>query len=289
MRHEILVQSIGTRPWREALFRAIDSDAAATLRDATADELGELFARVMRVPVELGDIGARVPGRSVFTLFYLASWLSALDRLAVPRNAATLEIAAGDTVYVPVALDIHTAGGGSYVTANLNEELTAGFRAGTAGLRIPTRVVEDHAANLAAHCEPESFDLVAFQHAVNDLVQTAVADENGIDTVHLDWFEILPTMVRLVMEYHRDGRLETNVRSAFVGLMATAASLLRPGGHMVFNNCVFQVDLEAGYETDLYASFISLARRWIARSGLELEIVDPEWIDPQWWMVVRKR
>ena len=43
------------------------------------------------------------------------------------------------------------------------------------------------------------------------------------------------------------------------------------------------------HETELYGSFIALARRWIGESGLPLEVVDPEWIDPQWWMFVRGR
>ena len=65
-----------------------------------------------------------------------------------------------------------------------------------AGLDIRVDIVEDNAANLPEHCAAGSVDLICFHHAVNDLLQTAVAHTRGMDTVTVDWWPNEEQMIR---------------------------------------------------------------------------------------------
>ena len=57
---------------------------------------------------------------------------------------------------------------------------------------VNIRVVEDDAANIGLYYPESSFDVVAFHHAINDIIQTIIADREDIDTVNQDWWTIEP-------------------------------------------------------------------------------------------------
>lgn len=57
---------------------------------------------------------------------------------------------------------------------------------------VSIRVVEDDAANIGLYYPESSFDVVAYHHAINDIIQTIIADREGMDTVNQDWWTIEP-------------------------------------------------------------------------------------------------
>ncbi len=289
MRPAFVARHLVDAPWAEALLQRLGEAEASQFRRLSAPDLTSVFEEVMGSPVG-GPVHRRfgVSSPSAFWLYYTAAWCTLFEELQLPSTGVLLEAAAGDTTYVPEALAVYGGGAGRYVTANLNRDLTQSFLAQTKALTLDVQVVEDNADQIPRYFPPGTFALVAFQHAVNDLIQTIVADRHGIDTVSNSWWSVLPSMVRLVMDYHADGRLETIAAPALIAVLRSVCDVTVDGGYLVFNHCVFQMDLDAGYSQELYGSLIPLARRWVQESDLPLQIVERDWLDSQWWMVAQK-
>lgn len=104
------------------------------------------------------------------------------------------------------------------------------------------RVIEDNAVNLEKCVKPATFEIVTFQNAINDILQTIVAEKKGIDTVNNNWWDIFPVLVQGVTEYYRQGELRNIAYSGFISLMRVSSRLLKKGGYMVFNLVVHQYD-----------------------------------------------
>ena len=256
---------------------------ADDLRAMGRERLEQGMARSLQIPVAYID-------QWTFPLqeaYYVAAWVEAFRALGGGAPLRVMEVASGDVAVVPWALELYDGGHSSYATANLNRKLTEGFLGKTGNLRTQVRVIEDDGANMARYYGSGSFDAVAFQHGINDIIQTIVCEREGVDTIHADWWDILPQMTRITDEYHRSGRLEAAARQGFTACLGACAALLRPGGRLIFNNIVYQYDLDLGYPRDLYESFVPLARRWLLEAGMGLTEVTPEGWDRQWWMVLQ--
>lgn len=200
-----------------------------------------------------------------------------------------LEIAAGAAVHIAQALDAYTGNQGQYVSFNLNKELTRSFYQKTTALRLNIRIVEDNALNAPVYYDGETFDIIAFHHAVNDIIQTIIADADGIDTVHCDRKEAEPRMLRAVMKRHDAGILKSVAYPDFIRIVEGCNRVLKRGGIMVFSNFTFAMDYEAlGYSMDFHNAYINLARQWIREAGLGLAEVPLDGYDPKWWMALRK-
>ena len=284
MKSAIAAAAVKDGRWSKKIPMLMGKAAADRLQGMSVAELALYLERHLTCPT---DFTVDMCGEFL-EAYFAASWAKTFEMLDLPKTLSVLEIASGDAVPVPFGLDCMSEGQGSYVTANLNRELTAQFYEKVKPLGIHANVVEDDAANTGKYYATESFEVVAFQHAVNDVIQTIIADREGLDTVNSNWWDILPEMTRLTASYYNSNRLQEACYPGFIGLIQTCYDLLKPGGYMVFNNTVYQYDLNLGYPLELYKSYIPLARKWIAASGMKLTEVVTEEYDRQWWMILKK-
>ncbi len=77
----------------------------------------------------------------------------------------------------------------------------------TAGLPVDIRIFEGDAADLFGFIEEGTVDIIAFQHAVNDVLQAILCDREGIDTTHADWGyppDLFLNMIPMVRDWIRD-------------------------------------------------------------------------------------
>ncbi|GIP31918.1 hypothetical protein [Paenibacillus sp. J2TS4] len=281
----VLAKQVEAGKFEQLLVKQFPEETALRLGKMTAAELEKELKQVIRVPIQLsGEMGPEL-----FELFYTASWFNLFERLAVPANAMLFEIAAGDTVYIPKALDAYTGKGAQYATANLNKELSRNFRAKTAGLRIDIRVIEDDGAHILNYYGGESFDVIALHHALNDIIQTIIASKEGIDTVNSNWWTIEPQLLQAVMDYYNRGELKNAAYESFIRIISTLGRLLKQGGYMIFDNCTHAGYEKLGYSTEFHSSYIQLAREWIQEADVGLEEVKLEQYNSKWWMILQKR
>ncbi|WP_144940263.1 hypothetical protein [Paenibacillus sp. 32O-W] len=278
-----LAKQVETGKFKQHLEKHFPEDVAIRLGGMTAAEIEREFKQVIQVPIRLsGEMG-----HELFELFYTASWFNLFDRLQVPADGMLFEIAAGDTVYIPKALDAYSSVA-KYVTANLNKELSENFMRKTASLRIDIRVIQDDGIHILDYYPEGSFDVVSLHHAVNDIIQTIIANQEGIDTVNSNWWTIEPQMLQAVMAYHNRGELKNAAYGGFIGIIETLGKLLKPGGYMIFDNCTHEGYEKLGYSSEFHSAYIQLAREWIQEANLGLEEVKLEAYDSKWWMVLRK-
>lgn len=270
--------------WRSKILTVAGSELAQRLKNMYAADIEKILNEIFHKPV-VGNIDLTW---EMLDLYFVISWIKAFDLLKQDDSLCVLEIASGDVTVVPRAEDMFSKGKGAYVTANLNKELTKNFLNNTKDMRIEIRVVEDNAENLGTYYEAGSFDTIAFQHAVNDIIQTIVAGKVGIDTVNSSWWDIMPAMNQSVSGYYEDNKLYDVASAEFICLIGLCCSLLKDGGFMVFNHTMYQIDLDLGYNYELYQSYIQLTREWISKSGLPLVEVTFNEFDPQWWLFLKK-
>ena len=153
---------------------------------------------------------------------------------------------------------------------------------------MSVRSIEDHAQKALTYIPPNSLDVACFHHAVNDILQTAVAEPRGMDTAGIDWFPNERQMIQWLAEDVKAGRLEQRGKPELMQIVADAARLVRPGGFLLFDHynwCRF-----AGvpwFPWELFFNLIPMTRRWIAESGWPLSEVRLEGMDPQWWLVLQ--
>lgn len=263
---------------------ALGDDASRQLREAGPEELTAAWPGASGPMVQFtGALSG-----PLFRLRCVAEWKGVMEAVSLDAGATVVEVASGASDPVPAAAAMHLGSEGEYVSANLNARLTEGLRRATARLPLPCRVVEDDAANLDRYLQPESVDLFAFHHAIKDVVQTIAFGIEGRDTAAVDWFHVLPDMVRMVAEYWSDGRMESRVRPEYLRLVAVCAGLLKPGGVMAFTHHMYQGDIDLGYPMDLYSAYVPIARRWMHGSNLPLEEISLAGYDPDWWLFLRK-
>ncbi|MCQ6561274.1 hypothetical protein [Paenibacillus mendelii] len=285
MNRDELAKQIESGKFREHLQKGFPAEIVSRLDQLRADELKKRLNQVISVPIDLsGEMS-----HELLELYYTASWYNIFEKQNLPRNASVFEVGAGDIVYIPKALDAYSAGqGGKYVTANLNLELSRGFREKTAGMQIDIEIIPDNGANILNYYNEESFEVIAFHHALNDIIQTVIADLEGIDTINNNWWTIEPQLLLAVMEYHNTGRLKDAAYDAFIRIIDTCNRLLKKGGYMVFDNCTYAGYDSMGYSSEFHSAYIDLAREWINEAQLGLEEVEMPSYDRKWWMVLRK-
>jgi hypothetical protein len=113
------------------------------------------------------------------------------------------------------------------------------------------------------------------------------AERNGIDTIDTDWFEILPEMVRIISAEYRNGTFEAAVKDEFLALLNSCMNVLKPNGVMVFFQFMYQMDLDLGYDPELYGNMVDIIRRWVHGAGIGQEVFF-DGFDPHWWMFIKK-
>ncbi|MDR0268686.1 hypothetical protein [Paenibacillus sp.] len=253
------------------------------LHKMNVDEVEKLFDQTMRSPIDL----SRQWSPELIEFYYTASLYNLFVELDISSHASLYEIAAGDTVCIPRALDAYS-NNSTYVTANLNKELSRRFMQKTADLSIQIKIIEDNGNNLLQYYEPQSFEVISFHHAINDIIQTIIADIEGIDTVNNDWWTIEPQMLQAVMRYHNRGELRRAAFESFINIIDTCMKLLKKGGYLIFDNCTYAGYDQMGYSSEFHSAYIQLAREWIHESNLGFKEVELEGYDQQWWMMMTK-
>ncbi|MEK3782376.1 hypothetical protein [Paenibacillus sp. FSL R5-0810] len=284
MNMQTLAEKLSAGEFDDILKRDFSRDMISELEQMNAVQLENKLKDILAVPIDISK--PRV--FEYLQLYYSASWHNLFMELNLPRPLSLLEVGSGDIVYIPKALDAYSNNMGTYVTANLNRELTRSFQDKTKGMDINVQVIEDDAANIGLYYPASSFDVVAFHHAINDIIQTIIADREGIDTVNHDWWTIEPLMLQAVMDYHRKGMLKDAAYDAFIQIMDTSRKQLKSGGYMIFDNITYAGYDEMGYSSEFHSSYIELARSWISEANLGLEEIEIDSYDNQWWMVLRK-
>jgi len=281
--HE-LAERIASGTLKETFMSDFPAEAVARLQRMTADEIEQLLEQMFQIPLNL----SHPISVELYQLYYMVSWQQIFAALEFPSDAKVFEIAAGDTVHIPKALDAYSEHA-SYITANLNTALSERFMDKVSGLRIDLRIIEDDGVRILDYVPEHSVDLVAFHHAVNDIVQTIIARIEDIDTVNSDWWTIEPQMLQAVMAYHDRGELKAAVFDEFIAIISTCCQLLKPGGYLVFDNCTFEGYEDIGYSTSFHSGYIELTRQWIQEASLGLQEVQLEGYDCQHgWLMLRK-
>ena len=220
-------------------------------------------------------------------LFFRSRWGDLIREMMGDRTFTLLEVATGDADMIPQTL-ARTNPGSMYITANMNQRLNTSLLKKVADLELEVRLIDDDAANLRTYLPVKSVDMVAFQHGVNDVLQAILCGQEGIDTIHTDWMETLPRMIKLLQRETSQGTFERSVRAPFLDLLRNLLGLLKDDGILAINHYQFQLDLDWGYPPELFAQMIPLVRGWIA----ELEGCTEVFLDaysPQWWLFLKKR
>ncbi|AIQ21134.1 hypothetical protein H70357_33970 [Paenibacillus sp. FSL H7-0357] len=220
-------------------------------------------------------------------VYFRARWAEVFEALQLGDELTLLEVASGDADMVPQVM-ARTHPNSTYITANMNKSLTTSLLQKTRGLPLHMKVIEEDAAYLENHLPSGSVDLIVFQHAVNDIIQAILCGQAGIDTIHTDWMETLPAMIKLLQQEVASGTLEVHAMQPFITLIHTLLIFLRTDGIIAMNHYMFQLDLDWGYPLDLFENIIPLTRRWLnGIQGCE-EIFIPGF-DRQWWIFLQKR
>lgn len=219
--------------------------------------------------------------------YFRARWADTLRMLHSGADLSLMEVATGDADMIPQAM-ARSHLGSRYVTANMNRQLNESLLARTKGLDIRLELVDDDAARIAEHCAPASFDVVAFQHGINDVLQAILCAREGVDTVYSDWMAVLPRMIEMLQREMSEGTFEAHVKAPFLALLRTLADMLKPGGVIAANHYMFRLDLDWGYPPALFEGLVPLVRGWCAElTGLE-EVRYPGY-EENWWLFLRKR
>lgn len=220
-------------------------------------------------------------------VFFRSRWAEALRMIAAPQDLTLLEVGTGDTDVIPQMMDVLYPAS-RYIAANMNKQLTAGLRSSLSSLQLETSIIEEDAAGIKDFLPAASVDVIAFQHAVNDVLQAILCGQRGIDTVHTNWMETLPAMICILQRELEQNTLEEHVRQPWISLLGNLRDTLKPGGWMVMNHYMFQLDLDWGYPAGLWENLIPLIRAWLPDlTGCEEKFFHG--FDPQWWMFLRKK
>jgi hypothetical protein len=228
-------------------------------------------------------------GRLLLNPCLTVQWLALFETLGLPKDVRVFEPCSGASEPVLFATEIYTEGKGAYTTVNLNRPLAAQFKSKIEKVTLPVRSIEDDATRADLSREAGTYDVAAFHHAVNDLLQTAVSEPRGMDTRTVDWWPNERQMIEWLAEEDRGGRLDERARPALIGAVRNAAELVKPGGWLLFDHWTWEAHREMDwFPWELFCRLIPLARGWIAEAGLPLEEVRLDGYDPQWWMFWRK-
>ena len=219
-------------------------------------------------------------------VFFRARWAEVLQAAHIDQDLALLEIASGDTDVIPQMMASQHPHS-RYISANMNRILTGRLRAKTQDLAVEIVVIEEDAAAIDHYLPAESVHIVTFQHAVNDVLQAILCDQEGVDTIYTDWMETLPKMIQILQREIRQNTFEQHVRPAFLALIEQLLRVLKKDGLVVMNHYMFQLDLDWGYPPELWEDLIPITREWMKELPGCKEVFF-EGFDPQWWMFYQK-
>jgi hypothetical protein len=219
-------------------------------------------------------------------LYFRVRWAEVLQTFYPNQSITLLEVATGDADMIPQMMG-HIRPGSRYITANMNKQLNESLLEKTKDIKVWMDLIEDDAVFIEKHIGIESVDLIAFQHAANDVIQAILCEREGVDTIYSDWMETLPKMIEIVQKEVGNDTLELHSKGAFLGLMGTLLKVLKRDGIIAINHYMFQLDLDWGYPADLFENMIPMVRHWLQELVGCVEIM-VEGFDSNWWIFLRK-
>lgn len=223
---------------------------------------------------------------AVNEVYFRARWAEVLATVHAGKELTLFEVACGDADMIPQMM-ARTSFNSRYIAANMNRILTERLREKTKDLPIEVVVIEEDAFNIDRYLPAESVDIIAFQHAVNDVIQAILCVREGVDTIYADWMDTLPTMIQIMQREIAQNTLEQHAKTAFLSMLEKLFIVLKKDGVMVMSHYMFQLDLDWGYPPALWENFIPITREWIKELP-ECKEVFFEGFDPHWWMFYRK-
>lgn len=222
----------------------------------------------------------------IYNWHFRNKWGDAISSVHNERHVKLLEVGAGCCDMIPKTLArLYGGSETKYTTMNLNKELTAEFKRKVDGLNISIDIIEDDAKNIADYTN-EAFDIIAFEHSANDVMETIIAEKNGIDTVNSNWLQILPPITELVNNAFLNNTFEKLVKKEFLQLIAACAGVLKPGGWLIFAHYPFQYNLDIGLIPEINEILLPMVKNWIVKAGLGKEVVF-EGFDSPWWLFIK--
>jgi len=229
-------------------------------------------------------------GYGVFFKWYFAEkWTDALAAVKCEVPMKLYEVAPGSNIVIPqtvARLYVHPET--VYVTSNVDKKLTASFKKKTADLPIAIEVIEDAAQNIEQSVDGGFFDVVAFEHSVNDVLYAMLGERAGLDVATSYWFDIVQQLTDIITAEYVNGTLESSAKSEFLGLMQSCLHILKPGGCIVINHFMYGNDLKRGIDPVLWENLLPIVRAWIHTldGGSEISVAG---FNPQWWMFFQKK
>jgi hypothetical protein len=219
-------------------------------------------------------------------VYFRARWAEVLGILLPGKNLRLLEVATGDADMIPQVM-ARTHPNSHYITANMNRNLNKSLLNKTKDLSLKMEIIEDDAACIEKHLGENFVDIIAFQHAINDVIQAILCDREGIDTVYSDWMKTLPKMIEILQKETKENTLEQHAKAPFVVLMRTLLKVLKKDGIIAMNHYMFQLDLDWGYPPELFENIVPMSREWF-KELTECKEVYIDGFDPQWWIFLKK-
>jgi len=270
---------------RGRVFALLPDETQAQIRALSPDEVRAAAERAMARPMTGPTSQA---SRLLMNPSLAVQWLSVFEELELPRRLSVYEPCAGGSEPVLLALEIYSDGAGEYTTVNLNRILAGQLRGKIGKLRSRVRIIEDNATTGGDWLPERSVDVACFHHAVNDLLQTAVAEPRGMDTRAIEWWSNERQMIEWLAEEHRACQLGERAQPALLAAVRYAVERVRPGGWLLFDHWTWDGHREQEwFPWQLFCDLIPLARRWIEEAGLPLRERPLPGLEPRWWMALQ--
>jgi hypothetical protein len=275
---KILAREIKDAEWEDLISSSGASEALKL-------SVHEIYTRLLE---SCGTQGKPILSNCWFDIYWTASWVNALLAARVAPAATVLEVGAGLSSNFIRAASSLLGSRGRYVAVNLNRRLGDSFKRRNRQLPIRTRFIEGNARDIQQTLSADSCAFIAFNHQINDIVQTIVFEGSGHKTDDADWYSMVPEMVRLIVQAQESGEMQRTLAPQFLEIIRSCAKVLHRGGVMGFNNAVTPLLLRHGYSEDLLGSFVPLARRWIGEGIESLQEESFAGFDSQWWLFFRR-
>jgi len=134
----------------------------------------------------------------------------------------------------------------------------------------------------------DMFDVALFDHALDDIVVTAIARNEGIIPSDTELGEY-GSRARAVRAYWRSGELETVAAPEVVSVIETCSQAVRRGGQLILHHRIENPHLTQGQPMDLYTEYVPLARRWLRHAQVDLTEISLDSLEPQWWLCLNAK
>jgi hypothetical protein len=246
------------------------------------EEKEEALKNIISMPVGHGN-----PPWLMVDWFFRTRWVEALRAVNLSAPASMLEIATGRNDMLPRVLsNFYNHPETRYTTANLNKDLTAGFKENTKDLPLKIDIIEDAGQKIETYFDNKKVDVVIFEHSFNDIVEDMIAGKNKIDTINTIWWDILPKLIKLTNEAYINGEYEAIIKDEFLQMLRSLLKVLKPGSFIISHQFQYQFDLDLGIIPEIWTDLISTARKWINEENIGAEVFF-DGFEPKWWLFIK--